>query len=96
MPSLDVIDAVVIHTAKKGDRYSSMEMELYNFMLDTPTEKSKFCSSGRSTINWKSFARRWLYWAKVSAAQDGIEIKAWNHSQLEQKLKDINKKKRSS
>lgn len=96
MPSLDVIDAIVVHTANKGDRYSSMEMELYNFMLDTPTEKSKFCSSGRSTINWKSFARRWLYWAKVSAAQDGIEIKAWNHSQLEQKLKDIKKKNRSS
>jgi hypothetical protein len=76
MLSLDVIDAVVVHTAKKGDRYSFMEMELYNFMLDTPTEKSKFCSSGHSTINWKSFARHWLYWAKVSAAQDGIEIKA--------------------
>jgi len=92
MPSLDVITATIIPNAQRGDRYTSLELELYNFMLETPSEKSKFCS-GRNTINWHSFARRWLYWTKVSAAQGITEIKGWTQSQLQQKLKDMNKKK---
>ena len=92
MPSLDVIAATIIPNAQRGHRYTSLELELYNFMLETPSEKSKF-SSGRNNINWHFFARRWLYWAKVSAAQGITEIKGWTQSQLQQKLKDMNKKK---
>ena len=90
LPSLLEISAVVIPVSPMS-RFSPAEVELLKWMKECTTEQQKYTRGARTTVDWRQFAKRYLYWTQVSSLFGFTSFSLWSPAQLQQKLKDLKK-----
>ena len=92
IPLLNVIRAIEVPNAPVGAAFSISERQLYDYMIRSPHEQIRYMQSGRTTISWANFARRWSYWAHVETALGEAGYQLRTSAQLKQRKKDLAKR----
>ena len=89
-PEWSLIEAAEVPQAPSRSSYTAKESELFVWILNNPSEKSRYSAGARSTIDWEKFAQRWTHWCKVETAR-GCPFGSYRlrtKDQLKQKKKD--------
>jgi hypothetical protein len=90
LPSLLAISAVVIPVSPMT-RISPAEVELLKWINDCTTEWWKYKRGACTTIDWRQFAKQYLYWTQLSSQLVFMDFSLWSPAQLQQKLRDFKK-----
>jgi hypothetical protein len=88
MPSWELINSIEVPQAPARSPYSTRESALFMFLLNTPSERAKYCHGARSTIDWTRFSNRWKYWCQAETALGSRDLLLRTAKQLKQRKKD--------
>ena len=85
--SLLAVSDIIISVLSMS-RSLPVEVELLKWMNECTIEWWKYTRGACTTIDWRQFAKQYLYWTQLSSKLVFMNFSLWSPAQLQQKLRE--------